>query len=118
MAKIEKIATSAGWLDQCPDVPSIMEFSEIEAEELTPSQWDTAIQDKHQQVLAERHKSIPAQPKNQFGKYPNQNGVRIVGRSYLQKSFKAQSETVKNLIEDVVNKFEHTSDQERVFKLT
>ena len=66
MAEIKKIATSAGWLDQCPDGPSIMEFSEIEAEELTPSQWDTAIQDKHQQVLAERHKSIPAQPKNQF----------------------------------------------------
>ena len=95
-----------------------MEFSEIEAEELTPSQWDTTIQDKHQQVLAERHKSIPAQPKNQFGKDPNQNGVRIVGRSYLQKSFKAQSEIVKNLIEDVVNKFELTSDQERAFKLT
>jgi len=31
-----------------------MDFAEIEAEELPPSQWDAAVQEKHQQVLAER----------------------------------------------------------------
>ena len=46
MAEIQKIATWAGWLDQCPDGPSSMQFTEIEAEELTPSQWDAAAQQK------------------------------------------------------------------------
>jgi hypothetical protein len=117
MAEIQKIVTSAGWLDQCPDGPPSIEFAEIEAEKLPPSQWDAAVQEKRQQVLAERNKSLPAQSKNQSGKDPNQNDVQIVDRSYLQKSFKAQSETAQKLIEDVVEKFELTSDQERAFRI-
>jgi len=39
MAEIQKIVTSAGWLDQCQDGPPSMEFAEIEAEKLPPSQW-------------------------------------------------------------------------------
>src|SRR6202048_3929236 len=51
------------------------------------------------------------------GTDPNQNDVRIVDRSYLQKNFKAQSETAQNLIEDVIGKFELTSEQERAFRI-
>jgi len=36
MAEIQKIVTSAGWLDQCPDGPPSMDFAEIEPEELPP----------------------------------------------------------------------------------
>src|ERR1700677_800386 len=43
MAEIQKIVTSAGWLDQCPDGPPSMDFAEIEPEELPPSQWDAAV---------------------------------------------------------------------------
>jgi hypothetical protein len=53
MAEIQKIVTSAGWLDQCPDGPPSIDFVEIEPEELPPSQWNAAVQKKHQQVLAE-----------------------------------------------------------------
>src|SRR3984885_8078821 len=86
MAKIQKIVTSAGWLDQCPDGPLSMEFSEIEPEELPPSQWDAAVLEKRQQVLAERNKALPAQSGKMSGKDPIQNDVQIVDRSYLQKS--------------------------------
>jgi hypothetical protein len=34
MAEIQKILTSAGWLDQCPDGPPSLDFAEIEPEEL------------------------------------------------------------------------------------
>src|SRR6267154_3836004 len=51
MAEIQKIVTSAGWLDQCPDGLPSMDFIEIEPEELPPSQWDAAVQEKRQQVL-------------------------------------------------------------------
>src|ERR1700677_2701811 len=117
MAEIQKIVTSAGWLDQCPDGPPSMDVAEIEPEELPPSQWDAAVQEKCQQVLAERNKALPAQSGKKSGKDPNQNDVQIVDRSYLQKNFKAQSETAQKLIEDVVEKFELTSDQERAFRI-
>src|ERR1700728_1611209 len=117
MVEIQKIVTSAGWLDQCPDGPPSMDFAEIECEELPPSQWDAAVQGKCQQVLAERNKALPAQSGKQTSKDPNQNDVQIVDRSYLQKNFKAQSESAQKLIEDVVDKFELTSDQERAFRI-
>ena len=71
MAEIQKIVTSAGWLDQCSDGPSSMCFAEIEPEVLLPSQWDAAVQEKRQQVLAERNKALPAQSGKQSGKDPN-----------------------------------------------
>src|ERR1700691_5046087 len=36
MAEIQKIVTSAGWLDQCADGPPLMDFTQIEPEELPP----------------------------------------------------------------------------------
>src|SRR6202011_6001783 len=117
MAEIQKIVTSAGWLDKCPDGPPSMEFAEIEPEELPPSQWDAAVQEKRQQVLAERNKALPTQSGKKSGTDPNQNDVQIVDRSYLQKNFKAQSEAAQNLIEDVIEKFELTSEQERAFRV-
>ena len=67
-----------------------MNFSEIEPEELPPSQWEAAVQEKRQQVLAERNKALPAQSGKKSGQDPNQNDIQIVDRSYLQKNFKAQ----------------------------
>src|ERR1700689_3377779 len=108
MAEIQKIVTSAGWLDQCPEGPPSMDFSRIKPEELPPSRWDAAVQEKCQQVLAERNKALPAQSGKKSGKDPNQNDVQIVDRSYLQKNFKTQSETAQKLIEDVIENFELT----------
>jgi len=110
MAEIQKIVTSAGWLDQCPDGPLSMDFVEIEPEGLPPSQWDAAVKEMHQQVLTERNKALPAQFRKQSGKDPNENNVRIVDRPYLQKNFKAQLEAAQKLIEDIVEKFELTSE--------
>jgi hypothetical protein len=90
-----------------------MEFAEIEPEELPPSQWDAAVQEKCQQVLAE---ALPAQAGKKSGRDPNQNDVQIVDRSYHQKNFKAQSETAQKLIEDVIATFDLTSEQERAFR--
>ena len=43
MEEIQKIVTSAGWLDQCSDGPPSMDFAEIEPAKLPPSQWATAV---------------------------------------------------------------------------
>ena len=94
-----------------------MDFAEIDPEELQPSQWNAAVQEKRQQILGERNKALPAQSGKKSGKDPNQNDVQIVDRSYLQKNIKAQSETAQKLIEDVVEKFVLTSEQERAFRI-
>src|ERR1700733_8395428 len=117
MAEIQKIVTLAGWLTKCPRGLRLMDFSEIESEEFPPSQWNASVQEKRQQILAERNKSLPAQSGRQYGKDPNQNDVQVVDRSYLQKNFKAQLETAQKLIEDVIEKFALTSDQERAFRI-
>ena len=91
MVEIQKIVTSAGWLDQCPGGPPSLDFKKIEPKELPPSHWDATVQGKHQKVLAERNKALPAQSGKKTGKNMNQNDVQIVDRSYLQKDFKVQS---------------------------
>jgi len=101
MAEIQRIVTSAGYLDQCPDGLTPIDFAEINPEELPPSRWVAAVQEKCQQVLAERNRDLPAQSIKKVGKDLNQNDVQIVDRSYLEKRFKAQSEAAQNLIEDV-----------------
>ena len=117
MAEIQRIVTSAGYLDQCSDGLTHIDFAEINPEELPPSRWVAAVQEKCQQVLAERNRDLPAQSIKKVGKDLNQNDVQIVDRSYLEKRFKAQSEAAQNLIEDVVIKFELNSDQERAFRI-
>ena len=81
MAEIQKIVTSAGWLDQCPGGPPSLDFERIEPEKLPPSQWDATVQEQRQQVLSERNKALPAQSGKRAGKDPNQNDVQIVDRS-------------------------------------
>ena len=117
MAEIQKIVTSAGWLDQCPGDPPSLDFKNIEPEKLPPSQWNAAVQDQHQQVLAERNKALPAQSGKKSGKDMNQNDVQIVDRSYLQKDFKVQSDVAQKLIEDVIQKFSLNPEQERAFRI-
>jgi hypothetical protein len=53
MAEIQKIVTSAGWLDQCPDGPPSIDFVEIEPEELSPSQWNAAVQENPMEPVAQ-----------------------------------------------------------------
>ena len=67
--------------------------------------------------MAERNKALTAQSGKKSERDPNQNDVQIVDRSYLLKNFKAQSEKAQNLIEDVVGKFDLTSEQERAFRI-
>jgi hypothetical protein len=67
---------SASWIKikpNPPDGPPSMNFSEIEAEELPPSQWDAAVQEKHQQVLAERNHFL-----HNLGSNPEKTKIRMM----------------------------------------
>ena len=117
MAEIQKIVTSAGWLDQCPGGPPSLNFERIEPEKLPPSRWEATVQEQRQHILAERNKAHPAQSGKRTGKDPNQNDVQLVDRSYLQKDFKVQSDNAQKLIEDVIQKFLLNSEQESTFRI-
>ena len=75
MAEIQKIVTSAGWLDQCPDGPPPLNFERIEPEKLPPSRWEATVQEQRQHILTERNRALPAQSSKRAGKDPNQNDV-------------------------------------------
>ena len=45
-----------------------MDFIQIEPEELPPSQWDAAVQEMCQQVMAERNKAPPTHPERKMAK--------------------------------------------------
>jgi hypothetical protein len=46
MVEIQKIVTSASWLDQCLDRPLSIDFAEIVLKALPPSQYEAAVQEK------------------------------------------------------------------------
>ena len=81
MAEIQKIVTSAGWLDQCPGGPPSLNFEKIEPERLPPSRWEATVQEQHQHILTERNRALPAQSSKRAEKDPNPNDVRLVDRS-------------------------------------
>jgi hypothetical protein len=118
MTEIQKIITSAGWLDNSPNGLPKVDLNEVEPEEqLSPTQWKAAVKAKRQELLAERNKSIPAKAVKQAQKDPNQNDVKIIDRSYLDKSFKAKSKTAQSQIDGVVKEFQLNTDQERELEL-
>jgi len=61
MAKIQKIVTSAGWLDQCPDGPHQWTLQKIEPEVATTFTMVCRLSGKASTGLAERNKALPAQ---------------------------------------------------------
>ena len=76
MTEIQKIITSAGWLDNSPNGLPKVDLNEVEPEEeLSPTQWKAAVKAKRQELLAERNKSIPAKAVKQAQKDPNQDDV-------------------------------------------
>jgi hypothetical protein len=53
--------------------------------------WKVLIEEKRQEVLADRNRHIPSKYSFRIKADPNENDVKIIDRSYLQKSFKAKS---------------------------
>ena len=59
--------------------------------------WKALIEEKRQEVLAERNQHIPSKSSFKIKTDPNENDVKIIDRSYLQKSFRTKSAAVQKL---------------------
>ena len=67
--------------------------------------------------MAERNQHIPSKSGFKIKSNPNENDVKIIDRSYLQKSFKTKSTAVQKLIDETVHEFTLNAEQERAFRI-
>jgi ATP-dependent exoDNAse (exonuclease V) alpha subunit len=67
--------------------------------------------------LAERNKNILSKYSFKIKADPNENDVKIIDRSYLQKSFKAKSAAAQKTIDETIQEFTLNSEQERAFRI-
>jgi hypothetical protein len=81
-----------GWTDKSQNG-----FDRIDKTLVTPGhmhnglKWKALIEEKRQKVLEDRNRHIPSKSSFRIKADPNENEVKIIDRSYLQKSFKAKS---------------------------
>jgi hypothetical protein len=120
MEATENCVKSAGWLDESPDGINIIKTTLLDLDLMqNANMWKTIIKEKRAQVLAERNVNIPSENQynnNLFMKY-NENDVKIVDQSYLSCMFKAKSEHIKKLIDNIVVQFTLNKEQERAFRI-
>ena len=81
-----------GWTDKSPNGLEQIDKTPVIHEHMHNGlKWKALIEEKRQEVLAETNKHIPSKSNLRIKADPNENDVRIIDRSYLQKSFKAKS---------------------------
>jgi hypothetical protein len=107
MAKVEEIMHTSGWFDKSPDgLPEVGDLKPITPSCIRPGkEWETIVQNQKQEVLAERSKNLPSR---KDGPAPVQHSdeVKIVDKSYLNKTFKADAVKDQEFIDTTVKDFE------------
>jgi hypothetical protein len=120
MVAAENSIRNAGWLDDSPDglYPILTRPLKPDINQ-SGSKWKVAVQNKRQEILANRRINIPKQKRDFNNSFhdPNENNVRVVDQSYLRRSFKAELEIVQNLVEGTVIDFSLNTEQERAFRI-
>ncbi|KII82907.1 hypothetical protein PLICRDRAFT_682664 [Plicaturopsis crispa FD-325 SS-3] len=117
-AEIERILESSGWTG-----PSHNGLPEISLDPVLPEvqrsskQWQQAVQNKRDEVNANRLKDMP-EPKGVSQQHgPAFEGVKVVDKNYLTKDFKAASDAAQSHIEETVKEFALNKEQERAFRI-
>ena len=107
-----------GWTDKSPNGLEQIDKTPVLPEHMHNGfKWKALIEEKRQEVLAERNKHIPSKSNLRTKADPNENDVRIIDRSYLQKSFKAKSAAAQKIIDEAVQEFSLNTEQERAFRI-
>ena len=118
MAATRMALEDVGWTDQPPNgLEQINKTPVIPDHMHNGLKWKALIEEKRQEVLAERNKHIPSKSGFKTKPDPNENNVKIIDRSYLQKSFKAKSAAAQKLIDETVQEFTLNTEQERAFRI-
>ncbi len=122
MDATENSVRNAGWLDESPDG-----IKQVNLEPLEPAvtqlcgKWKAAVQERRQELLAERTKHIPSSNgcnrMNTQYMDPNANDVKIVDQSYLTHGFKFKSIEAQKSIDQTVENFNLNTEQERAFRI-
>ena len=107
-----------GWTDQSPNGLEQLDKTPVIPEHMHNGlKWKALVEEKRQEVLAERNKHVSSKFGIKIKADPNENEVEIVDRLYLQKSFKAKSAAAQKLIDETVQEFTLNTEQERAFRI-
>jgi len=122
MQAIENVVRNAGWLNESPDGVISVNKKALESQINQPAnKWKTAVQDKRQELLAERAQNIPATKVNNahHGSFPysNENDIMIIDQSYFEFNFRSQDLERHALINTTVTDFGLNTEQERAFRI-
>ena len=109
--------TEAGWLDDSPNGLTTVDTVPLQPQVIQKgSIWKATVEEEKQKILADRSKNIPSKPSKTMSD-PNENDVKIIDHSYLQRDFKAKIAADNKLIDDTVQEFFLNTEQERAFRI-
>jgi hypothetical protein len=107
-----------GWTDDSPNGLEHIDKTPVIPECMHHGlKWKSIIEEKKQEALAKRNKHIPSNSNFKMDVDPNENDVKIVNQSYLQKSFSAKSIRDQNRIVETIQLFNLNTEQERAFRI-
>jgi Helitron helicase-like domain at N-terminus/PIF1-like helicase len=111
---------SAGWLDNSPDgLHSISTIPVQPTTEMQGNKWKVVIQEKREEIVNLRYsKMLKASTETIKDETCfNDNNVRVVNQSYLDRSFKCESNTVRLIMDETIELFKLNTEQERAFRI-
>jgi hypothetical protein len=115
---------AAGWLDNSPNGLDSVKEKPIEPSCIQlGSKWKATVNDKRKEVLSERNTCNVGTTLNKpAAGHANsetfvENQVKIVDRSYLSRSFEAQTKLSQDHINSVVHDKTLNEEQERAFRI-
>jgi hypothetical protein len=120
MHEIHEKLKATDWFETNCDELSTENMTPIKPNQnLSGIEWKATVQSKRQDIISERTKSLPSHfiVTRSGKKDPNQNDVKIIDKSYLFKSFKAETEKIQQIINKTVEQFKLNKEQERAFRI-
>ena len=123
MKMMERILRKAGWMEPSSDGYENIPFELPDQTNIpckTANAWKKILDQKKLEVLNERVKQLPQQPKlNIFNSDSHDciNEVKIVSEKYLQRSAKLEHKQDIDRIDKIIKQFTLNEEQERAFRI-
>jgi len=109
--------TEADWLDDSPNGLTPVETIHLQSQVIQKgSRWKAIVEEQKQKILADRSKNILSKSSKTMLD-PDENNIKIIDQSYLQRNFKAKIVADNKLVDDTVQAFFLNTKQERAFRI-
>ncbi|KAF7976392.1 hypothetical protein HWV62_6777 [Athelia sp. TMB] len=121
IAEIKTIMLTSGWLDESVDgLPELPESDGGPSVRLVPGKWQTAVQAKKHEVLANRGKNMSKATRRRrrnVGRNMTPGTVEVVGKDFLSYKYKATLQSHQDLTDRLVVESKLNEAQTRAFRI-